>query len=105
MRAVQSMKLPDQPGGSVEAFSAQPSAARLLGTVDATVQPIAEWSYCSLSEDWIRQAPMAAGSDRAPLLPRVRAKDLIAELDSINAQIHHMMFQVERAVSRLATSG
>jgi len=36
---------------------------------------------------------------------KIRAKDLVAELDSINAQIHRIMFQVERAVARLATNG
>lgn len=34
----------------------------------------------------------------------LRAKDLIAELHSINTQIHRIMFQVERAVAKLATN-
>jgi hypothetical protein len=40
-----------------------------------------------------------------PTRPQTRAKDLIAELNAINTQIHQIMFQVEKAVARLATSG
>ena len=58
------------------------------------------------SQSLIRGAPVR---DRVPAVRpesyRLRAKDLIAELDTINAQIHKIMFQVDRAVARLATSG
>lgn len=54
------------------------------------------------SQSLIRGAPVR---DRVPAVNRLRAKDLIAELDTINAQIHKIMFQVDRAVARLATSG
>jgi hypothetical protein len=110
LRAVQSVKLPREPGGPSGKLSAMHALAEvggeLQGTIGATVQPIGDWSYGMLSDNWIRGTPLgpvpnAAVSESSPL----RAKDLIAELDSINAQIHRMMFQVERAVSRLATSG
>ena len=37
--------------------------------------------------------------------PRLKAKDLIAELNLINSQIHRIMSQVDRAVTRLGTAG
>ena len=40
-----------------------------------------------------------------PMAPRLKAKDLIAELTLINSQIHRIMFQVDRAVTRLGTTG
>jgi hypothetical protein len=58
-----------------------------------------------LSETLIRGVPVKvpqASSDGAT--SQSRAKDLIAELNAINLQIHRMMIQVERAVARLATS-
>jgi hypothetical protein len=54
----------------------------------------------------IRGIPVAAKAPTVLTIPRqARAKDLIAELNAINTQIHQIMFQVERAVARLATSG
>jgi len=107
-RAVQSLRLPVQaPSGATGAHPIL--AADVKGTIDAAVEAIDDYSYGTLSEDWVREDPLGLVASTDPpaqsTQPRFRAKDLIAELDSINAQIHRMMFQVERAVSRLATSG
>lgn len=48
----------------------------------------------------VERAPQAA--DRG--WPRLSAKELIAELHSINTQVQRIMFQVDRAVARLATT-
>jgi hypothetical protein len=61
--------------------------------------------YASPSEAVIRGVPVRTRPTEAGAPLKLRAKDLIAELDAINAQIHKIMFQVERAVSRLATTG
>jgi hypothetical protein len=83
-------------------------ADEVRGTIHAAVQAIEECSYDALSNEWVREEPLrlVAPCERFADAREsgLRAKDLIAELNSINAQIHRMMFQVERAVSRLATS-
>ena len=78
----------------------------LRGTVPATVGETEIRSYDYSSEALIRGRPVHDSSPAAVKFPqKVSAKDLVAELDTINSQIHRIMFQVERAVARLATSG
>ena len=75
------------------------------GTIDASIEAVKSRFYGDLSETLIRGVPVKvpqASSDGAT--SQSRAKDLIAELNAINLQIHRMMIQVERAVARLATS-
>jgi len=77
------------------------------GTVEASVETVDRRDfYAHGSETLIRGLPVSQEQTGSVAASRqLRAKDLIAELHAINAQIHHIMFQVERAVSRLATSG
>jgi hypothetical protein len=76
------------------------------GTIDTSVELADPRSYAERSETLIRGAPISPPDGQRPDASRQgRAKDLIAELNTINAQIHQIMTQVERAVSRLATSG
>jgi hypothetical protein len=80
----------------------------LSGAVHSSMRPIDEGSYRERSEALVRGvplAPIAPPVAQKLAAPRVSAKDLIAELQSINTQIHRMMFQVERAVANLATAG
>jgi hypothetical protein len=77
------------------------TAAR--GTVDTNVEAIERSYYGDRSDTLINGAPVAAQANRTTP-PRLRAKDLIAELDMINGQIHRIMFQVDRAVARLGTN-
>lgn len=81
--------------------------ASVQGTIGANVQAIGELDfYAQRSETLISGLPVSLEPAQSQSKTRAfRAKDLIAELDAINAQIHKIMFQVERAVSRLATSG
>jgi hypothetical protein len=104
----QSLRLPVQ--AAPAATSAHPIVpAYLQGTVGAVVHAVENSSYDMRSNGWVRGEPMRPAASleefSESFRSRLRAKDLIAELDTINAQIHRMMFQVERAVSRLATSG
>ncbi|HEU4695736.1 MAG TPA: hypothetical protein VFR92_02095 [Sphingomicrobium sp.] len=104
----QSLHLPVQ--AAPAATSTPPVlSSDLQGTVDAVVQAVESCSYDMRSNDWVRGEPIepvgSLDQFSESFRARLRAKDLIAELDAINAQIHRMMFQVERAVSRLATSG
>ena len=77
----------------------------LEGTVAASMDN--GYAACGdSSQSLIQSAPVRARPPAVRQKPdRLRAKDLAAELDSINSQIHKIMFQVERAVARLATSG
>ena len=76
------------------------------GTVDTSVEAVERTFYREGSETLISGAPVSTKRDTsAQPSPRLRAKDLIAELNTINRQIHRIMFQVERAVTRLGTSG
>ena len=76
------------------------------GTIATSVELADPRSYGEPSETLIRGAPISPPDGRRTGESRQRrAKDLIAELNTINAQIHQIMNQVERAVSRLATSG
>jgi len=101
MAKIHSLQLPMIAAGAL-VVTASPD---LRGTVVAGAHG-GDLSYAD-PDGLIRGAPIpqsaapAAGNVR----DRPRAKDLIAELDSINTQIHKIMFQVERAVARLATSG
>ena len=81
-------------------------AVAVEGTIEATVAA-ADWKfYSGLSEALERGMPVSRSPAASPDDgPQLRTKDLIAELDSINAQIHRIMSQVERAVAKLASSG
>ena len=78
----------------------------MQGTLFATLR-YHHGSYGDSSQWLIRGMPLEerAPAPDEPSLPRFRAKDLVDELGSINAQIHKIMFQVEEAVARLAAAG
>jgi hypothetical protein len=83
-------------------LSGAEAGTRPHGTVEATIAAADRHFYGHGSEALIRGTPIAiAPKPRS----RVSAKDLVDELQSINTQIHRIMFQVEKAVARLATSG
>ena len=89
-------------------FSAveHPHDVAVEGTVGASVALDDRHFYVRASETLVRGTPLAIASKPPQRDPsRVRAKDLVEELHSINAQIHRIMFQVEKAVARLASSG
>ena len=75
----------------------------LKGTVPAQVHAGDNRSYRHSSEQLTRGRPV---QQCIPMTfpQKLSAKDLLAELDSINAQIHRIMFQVERAVARLTST-
>jgi hypothetical protein len=74
----------------------------LEGTVPAKLGEGDSQSYRHSSDELIRGRPVQRSLPmRFP--QKVRASELLAELDIINAQIHRIMFQVERAVARLAS--
>src|SRR4051812_23679041 len=80
----------------------------IIGAVHSTMKPVGDGFYGERSEGWIHGVPLVRTA--MPIAPKPKgtqlcAKDLIAELQSINSQIHRMMFQVERAVANLATVG
>ena len=76
------------------------------GTVDATVEAVERSFYGKRSDTLINGMPVSTDHEEpAMAAPRLRAKDLIAELNLINRQIHRIMFQVDRAVTRLGTTG
>src|SRR4051812_23066822 len=69
-----------------------------LGTIKAKRRLADTQSYCQASEYLVQGTPLPlqTGSPSATgrTLSNLRAKDLIAELDAINAQVNRMMFQV-----------
>lgn len=76
------------------------------GTVDATVEAVERSFYGKRSDTLINGMPVSLEPEVPTMAaPRLRAKDLIAELNLINRQIHRIMFQVDRAVTRLGTTG
>jgi hypothetical protein len=80
----------------------------LIGAVHSRASRVDPGFYGERSEALIRGLPLIRAA--LPIAPKPKrtklcAKDLIAELESINSQIHRMMFQVERAVANLATAG
>ena len=75
------------------------------GTVDATVEAVERSFYGKRSDMLINGMPVSTDHEEPAVAPRLRAKDLIAELNLINRQIHRIMFQVDRAVTRLGTTG
>ena len=75
------------------------------GTIDATVEAVERSFYGKRSDTLINGMPVSTEREERPMGARLRAKDLIAELNLINRQIHRIMFQVDRAVSRLGTTG
>ena len=80
--------------------------AHVCGTVGATLDAADRHYFGGPSEALIRGIPVAAKMPVVAPVPRqARTKDLIAELNAINAQIHQIMFQVEKAVARLEPSG
>lgn len=80
-------------------------SARVRGTVEASVETADHHDFGRQSETLIHGAPLSQRTQSTePLRPKLRAKDLVDELHAINAQIHHIMFQVEQAVARLAPS-
>jgi hypothetical protein len=85
---------------------------RLTGTIRANVESGDRQHYREGSEMLTRGSPVpqmqcqpAVSPGWEVPRPKPRAKDLLAELNSINSQIHEIMSQVERAVARLATDG
>ena len=76
------------------------------GTVDATVEFVERSFYGKRSDALINGMPLSTELLEPPMAaPRLKAKDLVAELNLINSQIHRIMSQVDRAVTRLGTSG
>lgn len=75
------------------------------GTVDINIEAVERSFYGKRSETVINGAPVSTHLTSTLASPRLRAKDLIAELSVINRQIHRIMFQVDRAVTRLGTCG
>jgi hypothetical protein len=83
-----------------------PDAVPVHGTVGARVSVGDLHFYGAPSESLARGTPLCRSAPSpAGVPPQVRAKDLIAEIDSINAQINRIMSQVDRAVAKLTTSG
>jgi hypothetical protein len=82
-------------------------AANIAGTVGAKVSFERSEPYDSKAESLTHSAPLAAlrslvRSESSG--PRFNPADLVAELNEINAEIHRIMSQVEKAVARLVTS-
>jgi hypothetical protein len=74
------------------------------GTVAATIEAHDPHHFAGASSGLITRGALslpkqAAGSAR----PQFRPKDLLDEVQAINSQIHQIMFQVEKAVSRLSS--
>lgn len=77
------------------------------GTIDASILPIEAHSYGVTGEPIMLASPYRARgvSNSQALLKtpaRLRASDLINELQQISSQVNRMMAQVERAIDRLA---
>jgi hypothetical protein len=106
---VQSMKLPEAADGSTHALAAphRLQSDPTSGTVDATVEGAEAGTYRTSSEALVGTFPVQSPEPDAGEGGRLKlhAKDLIEELGAINAQIQRIMFQVEKAVAHLATSG
>ena len=75
------------------------------GTVDATIETQDPHNYGVSSALLCNGAPSHPRRAHAATRADFRAKDLVDELKTINSQIHRIMFQVEKAVSRLSASG
>lgn len=93
---------------SFEIFWRAPSAHHLSmieGTIAAAETATSDQCYWPRSEGLVHTAPLReAVADLPAARPQLRPKDLLVELESINAQIHHIMSQVEHAVSKLTVS-
>jgi len=102
-----SVQMPALPGYAALIYSeVNQSETHLGGTIDTSLDESDRHYFAVPSEMLTRGLPVAAkAAAHVPARPQTRAKDLIAELNAINTQIHQIMFQVEKAVSRLATSG
>ena len=88
------------------ALLSQDAGEARRGTVDATVETVERSFYGKRSDMLINGMPVSTDHEEPAIVaPRLRAKDLIAELNLINRQIHRIMFQVDRAVTRLGTTG
>jgi hypothetical protein len=90
--------------GFAALISSDPGDASATGTIDTSIEAVERSFYGEGSENLITGVPVGVKALESPRA-RLRAKDLIAELNMINQQIHRIMFQVDRAVSRLGTSG
>ena len=97
------------PTGVRSAFSAAATldCGAVLGTVDAAMKPVEQHFYGSGSRALTLGAPLGSASVRKSVkastaVVRVRANDLIGELQEISGQVNRMMAQVERAIDRLA---
>ena len=75
------------------------------GTIDATIETQDPHDYGVSSHLLCNGAPSHPRRAHAATRADFRAKDLVDELKTINSQIHRIMFQVEKAVSRLSASG
>lgn len=94
--------------GNAAAIVAGPhvaGSAPVDGTIGARIEAAERRFYPLKSDALICTGPVRPAP--APPVQRriLRARDLIGELHSINAQIHKIMFQVDKAVARLATGG
>jgi hypothetical protein len=91
-----------------------PQAAHVAGTKGSSTKPGTSATTIEAHaghDDDVSSGTLASGGALSPA-PEAhpparsdfRAKDLIEELQTINSQIHRIMFQVERAVSRLSSN-
>lgn len=97
----------DSPLQAMHVVSTVPSLANAgsSGTVDATIETQDPHNYGVSSDLLCNGAPSHPRRAHAATRADFRAKDLVDELKTINSQIHRIMFQVEKAVSRLSASG
>ncbi len=96
---------PTESGSAFSAAAALDCGA-VTGTVAATMKPVEQHFYGSAKSLTLGTPFGTAGVRRAVRLAtpvaRVRATDLIGELQEISGQVNRMMAQVERAIDRLA---
>ena len=97
----------DSPLRAMHVVSTAPSLANAGSseTVDATIETQDPHDYGVSSHLLCNGAPSHPRQAHSPTRADFRAKDLVDELKTINSQIHRIMFQVEKAVSRLSASG
>lgn len=97
----------DNDSASTGIASATVDASEMAGTVATKLAAESDTPYDPNSPMLTQSAPFGS---LARLVrsetsgPSVSAADLVAELNEINAEIHRIMTQVEKAVARLVTS-